>query len=76
MSPELLKAIHLVDAQETAVVDTMMGAPEEVWDYIWAIAYRMANDNENPAVQTLGMLAIYGWNQSRVKVAQRREDAG
>ena len=74
MSPELLKAIHMADAQETAVIGIMAEAPEEAWDIIWDIAFKMCNDKENGIVQGLGLLAIYGWNQARVKVAQRRED--
>jgi hypothetical protein len=76
MSPELLRAIHMVDAQETAVVDTMLAAPEEAWDIVWDIAMKMAHDPGNPIVNTLGMLCIYGWNQARVKCAQRGEDNG
>lgn len=75
MSPELLKAIHMADTQETAIIETMMGCPDEVWDFVWGLAVKMAGEREYPAIQTLGMLALYGWNQARVKVAQRVEDA-
>lgn len=75
MSPELLKAIHMVDAQETMVINTMMLASEEQWDSAWKVADRMYKDVERPGVQLLGMLALYGWNQARVKCAQRAEDA-
>ena len=54
----------------------MLAAPEEAWDIVWDIAMKMAHDPGNPIVNTLGMLCIYGWNQARVKCAQRGEDNG
>lgn len=69
MSPELLKAIHMADAQETAVVNAMMNAPEWVWDDASSMTGKMMDHKEDGLVRLIGMLAQYGWTQARVKVA-------